>query len=52
MFYIAYPAAVATGQVLLQTSPLNNGGQMDAFTNAIRDVSYFDFVLLALREQD
>lgn len=39
MFYIAYPAAVATGQVLLQTSPVSESSQMAAFASGLRDVS-------------
>ena len=41
MFYVAYPAAVATGQILLQTSPpADEGGtQMRSLMSAIQDVS-------------
>lgn len=38
MFYVAYPAAVATGQVLLQTSPAAHAAQMTTLNNGIRDV--------------
>lgn len=38
MFYIAYPAAVATGQVLLQTAPTGGKG-LESIANGLRDVS-------------
>ena len=41
MFYIAYPAAVATGRVLLQTAPATaemGGGEMNALRRAIEEV--------------
>lgn len=39
MFYIAYPAAVATGSVLLQTAPPLETGQMAALQRGIRQAS-------------
>lgn len=41
MFYVAYPAAVATGQVLLQTSPPGPSAQMAAIESGVRDVCSF-----------
>ncbi|KAL8287327.1 hypothetical protein RQP46_003779 [Phenoliferia psychrophenolica] len=46
MFYVAYPAAVATGQVLLQTSPSPSAAQMTTLTNGIRDIENHPLVLL------
>lgn len=39
-FYLAYPAAVALGAVLLQTAPARGlpGGRMEAFLRAMREV--------------
>ncbi|KAM0751358.1 hypothetical protein T439DRAFT_325505 [Meredithblackwellia eburnea MCA 4105] len=45
MFYVAYPAAVATGQVLLQTSPSSNVGQMKALLSGIRDIENHPLVV-------
>ncbi|KAI5481178.1 hypothetical protein MNV49_005613 [Pseudohyphozyma bogoriensis] len=45
MFYIAYPAAVATGQVLLQTAPPSYAGQMNAFAGGIRDIESHPLVV-------
>lgn len=42
MFYIAYPAAVATGKVLLQTAPPVadfGAGEMNALRRALDEVS-------------
>ena len=39
MFYIAYPAAVSTGQVLLQTAPPASAKQMGNVSNGLREVS-------------
>lgn len=41
MFYIAYPAASATGQILLQTAPRVDDQQMVVLKNGLRDVSCF-----------
>lgn len=40
MFYIAYPAAVATGKVLLQTAPPKDEGMMSSLNRALADVSF------------
>lgn len=37
-FWIAYPASVAFGQVLLQTAPAGRTIQMAAFERAVREV--------------
>jgi hypothetical protein len=39
-FWIAYPASVAFGKVLLQTAPSGRSGQMVAFERAIKEVSW------------
>ncbi|KAG8959574.1 hypothetical protein FRC03_007763 [Tulasnella sp. 419] len=41
-FYIAYPAAVALGKVLLQTAPERGlpGGQMEAFLRLMRELEH------------
>lgn len=39
MFYIAYPAAVATGKTLLQTAPSSGGTGMAGLKRAIEEVS-------------
>lgn len=46
MFYIAYPAAVATGQILLQTAPLSTTNQMMSLANGLRDVRLFILITL------
>ena len=38
MFYVAYPAAEATGKVLLQTAPPPEAVNMIALTRGLRDV--------------
>ncbi|SCV73910.1 BQ2448_6340 [Microbotryum intermedium] len=42
MFYVAYPAAVTTGQVLLQTAPDPHSLNSLAVQSAVRDVSHLD----------
>lgn len=48
--FLAYPAAVAIGAVLLQTSPTRGlpGGRMEAFLRAMREVSS-RYIYLILR---
>ncbi|ORY73821.1 cation efflux family-domain-containing protein [Leucosporidium creatinivorum] len=45
MFYVAYPAAVATGQVLLQTSPPGQSAQMSAIESGVRDIENHPLVV-------
>ncbi|KAI0342345.1 hypothetical protein BDW22DRAFT_1413597 [Trametopsis cervina] len=46
-FYLAYPAAVALGAVLLQTAPPRGlpGGRMEAFLRAMREIERHDQVM-------
>ncbi|KAI0791460.1 hypothetical protein BC629DRAFT_1593070 [Irpex lacteus] len=46
-FYLAYPAAVALGAVLLQTAPARGlpGGRMEAFLRAMREIERHEKVL-------
>lgn len=46
MFYIAYPAAEATGKILLQTAPSLEASAMTLMNRGIRNVSLPDFVLI------
>ncbi|GAA5867096.1 hypothetical protein JCM1840_001482 [Sporobolomyces johnsonii] len=44
MFYIAYPAALATGQVLLQTSPPPHSAEARALQQALHDIENLPLV--------
>ena len=43
-FSVAYPASVALGSVLLQTSPARGlvSGRMEAFLRVMKEVSFFE----------
>ncbi|GAA5934635.1 hypothetical protein JCM1841_001789 [Sporobolomyces salmonicolor] len=44
MFYVAYPAALATGQVLLQTSPPPHSAEAKALQQALHDIENLPLV--------
>jgi len=43
MFYIAYPAALSTGKILLQTAPMTEGREARGVRQALEDVSITRF---------